>query len=307
MSLAAPDVLRVLIADDQADVLDALRLLLHPEGILTDAAQSPAAVLKALDEREYDALLMDLNYARDTTSGREGLDLISEVRTRDPHLPVLVMTGWATLDIAVEALRYGVRDFVQKPWENDQVVASVRARAEERRAARRRAATEARQCEEAREIQRSLLPHTLPSVAGWDLAARCEPAECVGGDTFDVIRLDEHRFGLSLGDVSGKGIPAALLASNLQAAVRAAAGAGLPPARLCAHVNRALCSSLSPGHFVTFFYATLDTTTGEVRYCNAGHLPPFVLRARGDAEFGVPAGSPGGAAVAVAGQGVEQS
>lgn len=290
MTLAVNDAPRVLLADDQPDVLDALRLLLHPEGIVTDAAQSPAAVLRALSEREYDLLLMDLNYARDTTSGREGLDLVSQVRAVDPELPILVMTGWATLDIAIEALRSGVRDFVQKPWDNNALIASVRGQADGRRAARRRAAQHAREQADAREIQRALLPQELPVLDGWDLAARCEPAECVGGDTFDVIRLDERRVGISLGDVSGKGIPAALLASNLQAAVRAAAATGLSPARLCAEVNRSLCASLTPWRFVTYFYGILDTVTGDFRYCNAGHLPPLHVTTGGSATRLAPGG-----------------
>lgn len=279
MTLPA-DAPRVLVADDQPDVIDALRLLLHPEGIQTDAAQSPAAVMAAIAAREYDVLLLDLNYARDTTSGREGLDLVSRIRAIDPSLPVLVMTGWATLDIAVEALRYGVRDFVQKPWENDRLLASVREQAEQRRAARRLAARHAREQAEAREIQRALLPHPLPSVPGWDLAARCEPAESVGGDTFDVISLPGGLLGLSLADVAGKGVPAALLAANLQAAVRAAAARGLGPSGVCGEVNRAVCASLSPWRFVTFFYGVLDTATGLLRYCNAGHLPPLVATRR---------------------------
>ena len=281
MTLATPDAPSVLIADDQPDVLDALRLLLNPEGIRTHAVQSPSAVLQALGETEYDLLLMDLNYARDTTSGREGLDLLAQVHALDPHLPILVMTGWATLEIAVEALRHGVRDFVQKPWENERVVAAVRTQAEARREARRRAARQAREQAEAREMQRALLPHQLPAIDGWDIEARCEPAECVGGDTYDVIRLDERRWAFSLGDVSGKGIPAALLASNLQAAVRAAAAKDLGPASLCREVNRSLCASLAPWRFVTYFYGVLDTVSGEFRYSNAGHLPPLHLAADG--------------------------
>ena len=272
---------RVLIADDQADVLDALRLLLHPEGILTEAVQSPAGVLDALGRRDFDVLLMDLNYARDTTSGREGLDLLSRVHALDPSLPVLVMTGWATLDIAIEALRFGVRDFVQKPWENDRMVTAIRQHADERRASRKRAAQHAREIDEARQIQLALLPRSLPEVEGWSMAARTIPAETIGGDTFDVILLGGGRVAFSLGDVSGKGVPAALLASNLQAAVRSAAARDLPPARLCGEVNRALCASIAPGHFITFFYAVLDPASGEVSYCNAGHLPPLLATATG--------------------------
>jgi len=281
MPRVPPDAPRVLIADDQADVLDALRLLFRPEGILTETVQSPTAVLSALSEQEFDVLLMDLNYARDTTSGREGFTLLSQVRSVEPSLPVVVMTGWATLDIAVEALRNGVRDFVQKPWENDRLLACIRQHAAERRAARAEAARHARELDEARQIQRGLLPQALPAVDGWEIAAACEPAEVVGGDTFDVIRLDAHHLGLSLGDVSGKGVPAALLASNLQAAVRSAASRLPAPADLCAEVNRALCGSVASGHFVTYFYGVLDTASGQLRYCNAGHLPPLLATRNG--------------------------
>lgn len=107
---------RVLVADDQPDVREALRLLLKGEGFDTDAVPSPATLLTSLDTREYDAVLMDLNYARDTTSGQEGLDLLSEIRTRDGSLPVIVMTAWGSLNLAVEAMRRGAKDFIQKPW-----------------------------------------------------------------------------------------------------------------------------------------------------------------------------------------------
>ena len=104
---------RVLVADDQPDVREALRLLLKGEGFDIDTVASPAALLAALDTREFDAILMDLNYARDTTSGQEGLDLLTEIRTRDGSLPVIVMTAWGSLNIAVEAMRRGAKDFIQ--------------------------------------------------------------------------------------------------------------------------------------------------------------------------------------------------
>ena len=109
---------RVLIADDQPDVLEALRLLLKGEGYRIETAGSPAAILEAIDGDEFDAVLMDLNYARDTTSGQEGLDLLSQLRAHDPTLPVVVMTAWGSVEVAVEAMRRGARDFVQKPWDN---------------------------------------------------------------------------------------------------------------------------------------------------------------------------------------------
>ncbi|MGE4056257.1 MAG: response regulator, partial [Vicinamibacterales bacterium] len=106
---------RVLVADDQPDVLEALRLLLKAEGFESESVTSPAAIRQAVESRDFDVVLMDLNYARDTTSGREGLDLLNELRTHDPSLPIVVMTAWGSVDLAVEALHRGARDFIQKP------------------------------------------------------------------------------------------------------------------------------------------------------------------------------------------------
>ena len=128
---------RILIADDQADVIEALRLLLKPEGYAIESAASPAGALAALDGGEFDIVLMDLNYARDTTSGREGLDLLARVQSLDATLPVVVMTAWGSVDLAVEAMRHGARDFVQKPWENARLLTILRTQADLGRALRR--------------------------------------------------------------------------------------------------------------------------------------------------------------------------
>ena len=121
---------RILIADDQPDVLEALRLLLKGEGIEIETAHSPAGILAALEAREFDAVLMDLNYTRDTTSGQEGLDLLARIRALDSTVPVVVMTAWGTVDVAVEAMRRGARDFIQKPWDNPRLLAIVRTQIE---------------------------------------------------------------------------------------------------------------------------------------------------------------------------------
>ena len=121
---------RLLVADDQPDVLEALRLLLKGEGYQIDTAASPAGVVAALEDKEFDVLLMDLNYARDTTSGQEGLDLLHTVRTMDPTLPAVVMTAWGSVDVAVEAMRRGARDFIQKPWDNARLLAIIRTQIE---------------------------------------------------------------------------------------------------------------------------------------------------------------------------------
>ncbi len=126
----ASDKVRVLVADDQADVLEALRLLLKAEEYTVETVASPAAALAAIEERDFDALMMDLNYTRDTTSGKEGLDLLSAVQKLDASLPVLVMTAWGSIQSAVEAMRRGARDYIEKPWDNGRLLSTLRTHIE---------------------------------------------------------------------------------------------------------------------------------------------------------------------------------
>jgi DNA-binding NtrC family response regulator len=128
---------RILAADDQPHILEALQLLLHPHGYRVESAKSPAEVREALSVDSYDALLIDLNYSRDTTSGQEGLDLLSEIVTSDSNLPVIVMTAWGNVELAVEAMRRGARDFIQKPWENERLLSILRTQVELHRALQR--------------------------------------------------------------------------------------------------------------------------------------------------------------------------
>ena len=128
---------RILVADDQADVREALRLLLKGEGYRIDTVASPEAVMEELASGEFDIILIDLNYSRDTTSGAEGLDLLSKIQAIDSGLPVIVMTAWGSVNIAVEAMRRGARDFIQKPWENERLVSIVKTQIELSNAIRR--------------------------------------------------------------------------------------------------------------------------------------------------------------------------
>ena len=304
--LCGPDVMestqtRILIADDQPDVLNALRLLLKGQNYETEAVTSPAELLGALAEREFDLLLMDLNYARDTTSGREGLDLLGQLKGLEDPPVIVVMTGWATVGLAVEAMQYGVADFVEKPWSNARLLEILQkqvALGRERRAARRRAAQENRdhqeiaqqfqhqeqEVAEARAIQQGLLPSFIPQVAGYEIAGAWQPAHSVGGDYYDVLAFDDGTIGLCIADVAGKGLPAALLMSNLQAAVRGLASPLLSPDGLCTRLNSLVCHNTGNDRFITFFYAQLDGAERVLRYTNAGHNAPIVLHADGSHE-----------------------
>jgi len=426
---------RALIADDQPEVLEALRLLLKSQGYQAEIVTSPRAVIESLKSRNFDVLLMDLNYARDTTSGQEGLDLLAQVRTLDSTLPVIVMTGWGSVELAVEVMRRGVRDFVQKPWENERLLAVLRTHVEEGRALRKeqrldtetsalineisgaedlhvllrlaaerlQAAAEARsvviftraprdqafwataqagiadeilgrlkfevgsrildflgaavdpgdkdlpeqerlklqktkidlilpmklrgelmgfvglgnkvtgdaydsldfkflgsatgqigaamehlrvrgqerEFEEAREIQGGLLPKEIPQIGGHEIFGSWQPASAVGGDYFDIVRFSHSSVALCIADVAGKGMPAALLMSNLQAAVKAFASEWMQPRDIAAKVNRVICSNISANRFITFFYCLYNARSRKLLYTNAGHNAPMLLRRDG--------------------------
>lgn len=132
-----PSQMRILVADDQPDVIEALRLLLKREGFKTESAESPQQALQMIENRDYDAAIIDLNYTRDTTSGQEGLELLAKIQALDAMLPVIVMTAWGSVDLAVEAMRRGARDFIQKPWENERLASIVRTQLELSEAIRR--------------------------------------------------------------------------------------------------------------------------------------------------------------------------
>ena len=292
---------RILIADDQQDVLDALRLLLKGHGYSIETVNSPADLLAAVARQEFDILLIDLNYARDTTSGREGLDVLSRLREIEDPPPVVAMTGWATVGLAVEAMQYGVSDFVEKPWTNTRLLEILRKQiglGREHRESRRRAAQEARAREEAlihqqeqereiaeaRAIQEKLLPREISQMPGYEIASAWQSARIVGGDYFDILPLDEKMLGICIADVAGKGMPAALLMSNLQAAVRGLSSLSVAPNLLCSRLNSIVFRNTDSDRFITFFYAQLEGPIRRLTYVNAGHNAPFVVRSDGSHE-----------------------
>ncbi|MGE0455380.1 MAG: PP2C family protein-serine/threonine phosphatase [Vicinamibacteria bacterium] len=283
MSVASP---RVLVADDQADVRIALELLLKAEGCEVDAVDSPAGVLAAASRGGLDLVLMDLNYSRDTTSGAEGLALLPRLRSLDGELPVVAMTAWGTLELAVEAMKRGARDFVLKPWDNATLVRTVRGALAAGRNGATTPADSARPTDHdldvARRVQAGLLPHSLPELARLEYAGACRQAGAVGGDAFDVLPLGEGRLALVLGDASGKGVSGALLMSHLLGCLRGRldrmASDPLPSLRA---LNRQFFESTAPEHYATLFYADLEDEGRWLRYVNCGHNPALLLRADG--------------------------
>jgi DNA-binding NtrC family response regulator len=189
MKNSNPAATRVLVADDQPDVREALRLLLKNEGYEIQPAASPAEILAALEVREFDIVLMDLNYARDTTSGAEGLDLLMRIQAIDSALPVIVMTAWGSVQLAVEAMRRGARDFIQKPWENARLLAIVRTQVELRQSLRRQIRLEAE--------NKILRADSMPTLIAESEAMRpvLELIARVGPSDANVLVTGEHGTG----------------------------------------------------------------------------------------------------------------
>jgi sigma-B regulation protein RsbU (phosphoserine phosphatase) len=281
---APPMTGRVLIADDQAHIVNALEMLLKDSGFSTETVSHPARVLRALEANAFDAVVMDLNYTRGIASGEEGLELVSQIRLRDKLLPVLVMTAWGSVDLAVEAMRRGASDFVEKPWENQHLLEKLQSqlwRAREQRRAQREREDE---LQEAREIQQRLLPKRLPEISGYEVAAMTQPLRFVGGDYYNVARIGEQQTAICIADVAGKGLPAALLMSSLQAALKPLIAQRLAPGELCQRLNRILCDLMPAAKFISFFYGVLDDQKNRLTYCNAGHNPPLLIRRDGTSE-----------------------
>ena len=183
------DTPRILIADDQPDVLEALRLLLKGEGFEIETQTSPAGVIQAVQEREYDAVLIDLNYTRDTTSGKEGLNLLSVLRANDATLPVVVMTAWGSVESAVEAMRRGAGDYIEKPWDNQRLINILRTQVELGRALRRSERLESE--------NRLLRKDGLPELIAHSRAMRSvlEIMERIGPSDANVLITGEHGTG----------------------------------------------------------------------------------------------------------------
>lgn len=183
------DTPRILIADDQPDVLEALRLLLKGEGFEIETASSPAGVIHAVEVGDYDVALIDLNYTRDTTSGREGLDLLAVLQAHDAALPVVVMTAWGSVQGAVEAMRRGARDYIEKPWDNARLLATLRTQAELGRALRRTARLES----ENRLLRKDNLPELIAHSRAMQPLLRI--MERVGPSDANVLVTGEHGTG----------------------------------------------------------------------------------------------------------------
>jgi sigma-B regulation protein RsbU (phosphoserine phosphatase) len=272
---------RVLVSDDQPDVLEAIRLLLKGSGHQAEIADSPRAALDAAEKGPFDVVLIDMNYSRDTTSGEEGLALLDQLLERDGSVPVIVMTAWSNVDLAVEAMRRGAVDFIQKPWDNARLLATIEKQADRSRQRK----TAKNDLEIARHIQQRLLPQHVYALKTIAYGGRCLPAREIGGDYYDFLELGPGRLGVLLADVSGKGVAGALLTANLQASFRSQLELGVRhPKALIASVNKLFHESTPAEYFATMFFAEYRDQGRELRYINCGHPAALLARAGGAIE-----------------------
>lgn len=265
---------RVLVCDDQYEVGEALRLLLKAEGFQVENHQSPATLLSAA-ATPSSLLLLDMNYTRDTTSGEEGLALIRQLRQHGVDAPIIAMTAWGDIALAVAALQSGASDFLEKPWHNDR----LRQMALKWHAASTRSTSE---LSAASAVQRTLLPPVNTGLP-LDFACRFLPARDLSGDYYDFFPRGPERHGFVLADVSGKGVPAALLMANLQGLFRSHARLfDLPAASLLATINTLFHQSTPADAYATAFYAEFDAASSTLTYASCGHPPAFLHRASGE-------------------------
>jgi sigma-B regulation protein RsbU (phosphoserine phosphatase) len=273
--------MKILVSDDQVDVLEAIRLLLKGAGHQADTAESPKAALAAAERSSFDLVLMDMNYSRDTTSGDEGLALLDSFLKRDGSVPIIVMTAWSSVDLAVEAMRRGAVDFIQKPWDNARLLATIEKQAS-RSSERKNSKSE---LEIARHVQQRLLPQHAQTLRTIKYGGRCLPAREIGGDYYDFLDLGVGRLGVLLADVSGKGVAGALLTANLQASFRSQLELGVKnPRALLVSVNKLFHETTPAEYFATMFFAEYRDQSRELRYINCGHPSAILARASGEVE-----------------------
>ncbi len=276
------DVRKVLVVDDQPDVREALRLLLKGAGYFTETAESPNDALAVAAYGDHDLIVVDMNYTWDTTSGEEGLRLLDRLRTQRRGVPIIAMTGWSTIELAVEAMHRGACDFIPKPWDNKHFLSVVEkhlaAQPEDRRPIDVELAI-------ARKVQRKLLPPPYLRACGLECECASLPAGDVGGDLYDFFEIDSESMAFVLGDVCGKGIGAALLVANLQATIRGQQELARDPSRLMDKVNRLFFQSTRPEHFATLFFGAYEAPNRELRYVNCGHPSPVLVHPDGAFEL----------------------
>jgi len=274
----------ILIAEDQEYVREALAMLLRGQGYSVVLCASPQEALTAAQQRAPEVALLDMNYQRDSTSGIEGLELIQHFRKADATMPIIALTAWGNVDLAVSAMQHGASDFIEKPWSNDALLEKVHSltqRAQQVRSSQRISEVERH---DAHELQTRIVPQRHLVAEGIEIFGDSIPAGVVGGDYFGVWQPAAGELHFCVADVSGKGTPGALIAAMLYASVTTLSSSNNSPEAILSQVETILRNQLGEGHYLTIFYGVLDLTSRVLNFVNAGHCPPIVRRNDGSVE-----------------------
>jgi sigma-B regulation protein RsbU (phosphoserine phosphatase) len=283
--VATQDKSTILIAEDQEHVREALAMLLRGHGYEVLLCASPGEALTAAQQNIPDLAMFDMNYQRDSTSGLEGLDLIQRLRALDATVPIIALTAWGNVDLAVSAMQNGASDFIEKPWRNAALLEKVKSlidRAHELRSSQRVSEYEK---QDAQQLQTRIVPQRHVVTQGIELFGDSIPAGVVGGDYFGVWQPVPDMLHFCVADVSGKGTPGALIAAMLYASVSTLSSSSNSPETVLTQVETTLRNQLGGGHYVTIFYAALDLRTRVLHFVNAGHCPPILRRQNGSIEL----------------------
>lgn len=275
---------RVLIAEDQEHVREALAMLLRAHDYSVLLCSSPEEAVRVARQHSPDLALVDMNYRRDSTSGVEGLNLIETLRQLDGTLPIVALTAWGNVDLAVHAMQSGASDFIEKPWRNDSLLEKAHSLTRHGREVRSQHRISEYEKQDAQQLQTRIVPRRHLIAGDIELFGESVPAGIVGGDYFGVWQPDPDSLHFCVADVSGKGTPGALIAAMLYASVSTLSASGGGAEKIVNEVEAMLHDQLAEGHYVTMFYGVLHLNSRVLDYVNAGHCPPILRRADGAIE-----------------------
>src|SRR5262245_2464834 len=265
---------RIVVIEDDPAILRGLADNLRLESYDVLTASDGEGGYRLVREHRPDLVILDV-----MLPGMNGFDVCGQIRRLRLATPILMLTADDCENSRIRGFDAGADDYVAKPFSIRELLGRVRAIL--RRSQNRPDRTNQKELDEAGRVQKGLMPAEIPQISGLRIAALWRPADTVGGDYFDVLKLNETSVAVCIADVCGKGMPAALMMSNLQATVRAYASESMSPQNLCEKVNRATCASTPKHTFVSFFYAVIDAGSRRLTYCNAGHNPPILSRRSG--------------------------
>ena len=270
---------KILILDDEEGTRRGLSLILEDEGYITITAGCGDDALAIMEEQAFDIIITDL-----ILPDLDGMEILRQTKEKYPNTVVIMITGYGSEEKAVEAMKSGADDYFPKPFDPDEMLIKMRKALDNQRMKEENQLFHKHlemELEVARKIQQTLLTQKIPEIPGLDISTFNQPAKHVGGDYIDLIELSSGDLGIAIGDVSGKGMPAALLMANVQASLRRYSETLYSPGEIITRINNSLCpicQYIEEHRFITLFYGVLEPKSGILTFSNAGHNYPIVFR-----------------------------